>query len=94
MAKNNKKTVKNNDNERDSTYFLKLVIYILAGTLWLKFQSPIYIMGFAFNGLPLGLLVGMLFASHDHFQMDRKIEYAVLLIVTIVTYFLPAGIVI
>ncbi|HEX6258072.1 MAG TPA: hypothetical protein VFZ48_01175 [Candidatus Saccharimonadales bacterium] len=79
--------------EKDSVYFLKLVIYILAGTLWIKFQDPMVILGLTLNGLPLGLLLGVLFASHDHFQMDRKIEYAVLLIVTILSYFLPAGIV-
>jgi hypothetical protein len=81
-------------NETDSTYFLKLVLYIIAGSFWLKFSSPLVLGGFELNALPLGLAVGLLFARHEHFQIDRKIEYAVLLIIAIVTYFLPAGIVI
>ena len=79
--------------ETDSVYFLKLVLYIVLGSFWLKFASPLQIGSFVINGLPLGFLIGLLFAAHDHFQVDRKIEYAILIIVTIVTFFLPAGIV-
>lgn len=82
------------NSESDSTYFLKLVLYIVFGTLWLKFATPLTLGIFQLNGIPVGLLLGLLFASHDHFQVDRKIEYAILIIMTIVTYFLPAGIVI
>lgn len=80
--------------ETDSAYFLKLVLYIVLGSLWLKFSMPIEIGAITLNGLPLGLVLGLIFASHDHFQVDRKIEYAILLLMTILTYFLPAGIVI
>ncbi|HSW81661.1 MAG TPA: hypothetical protein VLG40_04665 [Candidatus Saccharimonas sp.] len=80
--------------EKDSAYFLKLVLYIVLGSFWLKFAQPLGVGGFIVNGFPLGLIIGLLFASHDHFQVDRKIEYAILIIVTIITYFLPAGIVI
>ena len=80
--------------ESDSTYFLKLVLYVVLGSLWLKFSDPIVIGPFLFNGVPLGFFLGLLFASHDHFQVDRKIEYAILIVITILTYFVPAGIVI
>ncbi len=80
-------------SETDSTYFLKLVLYIILGSFWLKFSQPVHIGNFLVNGVPLGLAIGLLFASHDHFQIDRKIEYAILIIVTIMTFFLPAGIV-
>ncbi|MGB3024081.1 MAG: hypothetical protein WBB39_04750 [Candidatus Saccharimonadales bacterium] len=80
--------------ERDSTYFLKIVLYIILGSLWIKLASPVYIGTIIVGGFPLGLAIGLMFASHDHFQVDRKIEYALLIIVTIMTYFLPAGIVI
>jgi hypothetical protein len=80
--------------ETDSVYFLKLVLYVLLGSFWLRFASPLEIGYVTLNGFPLGLLLGLLFASHDHFQIDRKIEYAILVIVTIITFFLPAGIVI
>ena len=62
--------------------------------MWLKFATPLQFGDFMLNGIPLGLVLGLIFASHDHFQVDRKIEYAVLIVVTILTYFLPAGIVI
>ena len=80
--------------ESDSTYFLKLVLYVILGSFWLKFHQPISLGGIELHGAPLGLIIGLLFASHDHFQVDRKIEYAILIIVTIITFFLPAGIVI
>lgn len=80
--------------EKDSTYFLKLIIYVILGSFWLKFAHPAVIGGFEFNGFPLGLLIGLVFASHDHFQIDRKIEYAILVLMTILCFFLPAGIVV
>ena len=90
MAKSKNKQA----NEKDSTYFLKIVLYIVLGSFWLKFMQPLTIGSYAIHGLPLGLLIGLLFASHDHFQVDRKIEYAILIVVTVITYFVPAGIVI
>jgi hypothetical protein len=89
-----KKTKVSAKTEKDSTYFLKIVIYVILGSFWLKFASPAVVGGFEFNGLPLGLLIGLVFASHDHFQIDRKIEYAILILMTILCYFLPAGIVV
>ena len=83
----------NEQTESDGAYFLKLVLYIILGTLWIKFSEPVELFGLIINGFPLGLFVGLFFASHDHFQIDRKIEYAILIVMTIVTYFLPAGII-
>lgn len=88
------RTQKKSQTESDGAYFLKLVLYVVLGSLWLKFSEPIMIGSFIFNGIPIGLMLGLLFASHDHFQVDRKIEYALLIIIAILTYFLPAGIVI
>ena len=90
MAKQKKKLP---TAEPDSVYFLKLVLYVVLGSFWLKFSTPLPIGNFLVHGFPLGLIIGLLFASHDHFQIDRKIEYAILIIVTIVTFFLPAGII-
>jgi len=79
---------KKKQNETDSVYFLKLVLYLILGSLWLKathgdnLQIPI----------PVGLIVGLLFASHEHFQIDRKIEYAVLLVAMLIGFWLPFGI--
>lgn len=82
------------ENESDSTYFLKLVLYIILGSLWIKFLHPIPLGSFVFNGFPIGLVLGVFFVSHDNFQINRKIGYAIMIIMTILTYFLPAGIVI
>lgn len=89
-----KKKQSNTQTESDSTYFLKLVLYVILGSVWLKFADPVFIGAVGLNGLPIGLMIGLLFASHDHFQVDRKIEYAVLLIATILSYFAPSGILI
>lgn len=83
MAKSKTKTSK----ESDSAYFLKLVLYLILGSLWVKVsrgdasQLP----------LPIGLIIGLLFARHEHFQIDRKIEYALLLVATFVGFWLPIG---
>lgn len=92
MPTKKKKTTK--QAESDSAYFLKLVLYVVLGSMWLKFADPIVLGNIVINALPLGLILGLIFARHDHFQVDRKIEYAVLIIVTIISYFAPAGILI
>lgn len=81
--------------ESDSTYFLKLVVIVLLGTLWLKFAEPFMLGGFQFTAIPLGIILGFLIVrAFEHHQEDRKIWYAVLLIVGVISYFVPAGIVI
>lgn len=60
---------------------------MIAGTFWIKvtggetFQLPI----------PVGPVIGLWFASHEHFQIDRKIEYAVLLMAALVGFWAPIG---
>ena len=75
--------------ETDSEYFLKIVLFFLLGGLWVRLT------GVDFSGgsvsLPIGLLLGLFFASHDHFQIDRKIEYVVLVIAALMSYTLPVG---
>lgn len=73
--------------ESDSAYVLKLVLYMVLGSIWLKIgddtsQIPI----------PVGFVIGLLFAMHDHFQIDRKIEYALLLVAAFIGFWLPIGI--
>jgi len=90
MAKANIKKTKPIQNEAMSTRVLKVILYIVLGTIWLKFRPAI-------NGmidLPLGLALGAIFASQDHFAIDRRIEYGVLIVATIVSYWLPVGIVV
>lgn len=61
--------------EADSVYFLKILLYFILGTIWIKVDGRTLI--------PAGLIVGVLFASHDHFRIDRKIEYALLLLAAV-----------
>lgn len=80
-------------DETDGAFLLKIVMYIILASVWIKFQEPIDLGFIGLQGIPIGLFVGLLVASHDRFQIDRKIEYVVLIVMTIVTYFIPAGIV-
>ena len=72
----------------DGAFVLKLVLYAVLGSLWLKLHK---------NGssvdvpLPLGLLVGLVFTAHEHFRIDRKIEYAVLVIAALIGLLAPYG---
>lgn len=85
MARHTKNKKTESTPEPDSVYFLKLVLYFLLGCLWVRIGGE--------NGisLPIGLVIGILFASHDHFQIDRKIEIAVLLIATVLSFIAPIG---
>ena len=84
MAKTKKRRIK---RESDGTYLLKLVLYLMIGAQWLRITTA--------SGteipLPLGLLVGAVFALHEHFQIDRKIEYAILLVAMGIGFWTQAG---
>jgi hypothetical protein len=76
-----------NTNELDGPYLLKIVLYLIIGGIWFKITTT--------NGshlpIPVGLLIGILFARNEQFQVDRKIEYAVLLVAMLVGYFASYG---
>ncbi len=82
-------------SDADGTYFLKLVGVVLLSTLWIKFDTSLSWSGFMLAAFPLGALIALvairLFEKNPY---DRKIWFAVLVVVTIVSYFVPAGIVI
>lgn len=81
--------------ESDGVYFLKLVLVVVLGTLWLKFRSPIFLGGLPFSGVPIGMLFGLVIVNRfEKYQFNRKIWYAILILVTIVSFFLPAGLLI
>lgn len=89
MAKTKKRT--RTQRESDSAYFLKIILYFILGTLWVRLLHVDF-GPFTHFSVPIGLLIGLVFASHEHFQIDRKVEYAVLLIATILSFYLPVGI--
>lgn len=81
--------------ESDGQYLLKLVVVVILGTFWFKFGHAFHLGNFVMTGVPLGMLVGMLLVDRfEVYQEDRKIWYAILVIVAIISYFLPMGVVI
>lgn len=80
MTKNKK-----NNSQSDGLFILKIVLYFIIGCLWIEFGIKGEFI------LPIGLLIGLLFASHDHFMIDRKIEYIVLIFATILSFIAPIG---
>ena len=81
MAKTKRK-----NQELDSVYVLKLVMYLILGSQWIRITK-----GDTQFPLPYGFVIGLLFAAHDHFQIDRKVEYAILLLSMFVAFWLPIG---
>ncbi len=63
---------KTGTTEYDSVYFLKILVYLILGTVWLSNGES--------KTLPVGLIVGIVAVQHEKLQIDRKIEYALLLI--------------
>ena len=86
MAKKKKAKVA---KESDQAYVLKLVLYLLIGTQWIRFVDPEMTRQIP---IPIGFIVGIIFASHEHFRIDRKIEYAVLTIAMLIGFWLQSGI--
>lgn len=76
-------------SELDSTYLLKLVLYLIVGAQWIRFENTA---GTTQIPIPVGLFIGFAFALHDHFQIDRKIEYALLLAATFVGFWSQVGV--
>jgi hypothetical protein len=91
MAKAKKQTKRKpkQTQEADSTFFLKLVLFLILGSQWVRIENLAEVWSVP---LPIGLVIGLFFASHDHFQIDRKIEYALLLVAAFIAFWLPVGI--
>ena len=89
MAKSKQKSVakRHSTASSDSTYLLKLVLYLIIGSQWLRISK-----GTSEIPIPVGFIIGILFTLHEHFRIDRKIEYAVLLMALFIGFWLPMGI--
>lgn len=76
--------------EKDSVFFMKIVFYFLLGAMWVRLvdvgTNDVTI------SLPVGFIIGLFFASHDHFAIDRKIEFVVLFLAMVFSFYLPIGI--
>lgn len=81
--------------EKDSVFFLKLVVFILLSALWLRLKEPIPVGPMVIQAIPLGLIVALLLVMKvEKYQFNRKIWYSALIIMAIVTSFTPVGIMI
>ncbi len=88
MAKTKKTPIKKKHvSQTDDAYVLKLIMYLIIGSQWLRitkgssYQIPI----------PYGALIAIYFARHEHFKIDRKIEYAVIILAMFVGFWIPTG---
>lgn len=89
MAKTKTKTIRSKAaSGNDGAYLLKLVLYAVLGSLWLKIGH--HSSSFAVP-LPVGLIIGLIFTSHEQFRIDRKIEYAVLIVAALFGFMAPFG---
>lgn len=87
MAKKQKKATKVQPKASDSAYVLKLVLYLMIASQWLRITK-----GFSWElPIPYGAVVALFFARHEHFKIDRKIEYALILVAMLVGFWVPAG---
>ena len=83
LIKKNKKTSQN--QELDAVYLLKIVLFFILGCIWINIGAEPGI------PVPVGLLIGIVFASHDHFQIDKKVEFVVLFMAAILSFIAPIG---
>lgn len=80
--------------EADGIYFLKLIVVAIISTLWIKLSVPLSWGGIPFGGFPIGALLALIIIRvYEKDLLDRKIWFAVVLIISIISYFVPAGIV-
>lgn len=89
MAKTKNKSVQKAAAEFDAAYFLKIVLYLIVGAQWIRFTNTSNTVQIP---IPVGLIIGVVFAAHEHFQLDRKIEYALLLVAMFVGFWSQIGV--
>jgi ABC-type phosphate transport system permease subunit len=82
-----RKRVIKRPSDVDGLFLLKLLLYVLIGSMWLKFVSG----GSVTFGLPIGFIAGLFFVRYERFRIDRKMEYVALLVAMLVGYFAPYG---
>ena len=92
MAKAKTKTTskkRSSSTEMDSVFVFKMALFLILGSQWLYIVDPT---SSAQIPLPIGALIGIVFASQEHFKIDRKIEYVILLLSMFIGFWLPMGI--
>lgn len=88
MAKKQIKSKKQENQEMDGVFMLKIVLFVILGSIWVKLTSERSALTIP---VPIGLIIGLLFTTHEYFRVDRKIEYAVLACAALFGYVAPYG---
>ena len=83
-----KRKQKNSANNFDGVYVLKMALYVILGSLWLKVNHTTHNLHIP---IPLGAVIALLFTTHEHFRVDRKIEYAVIVVAALFGFLAPYG---
>ena len=79
--------------ENDSAFFLKLVLFVILSALWLRLKNPIELGPLVIQAIPVGLIVALLLVLKlEKYQFNRKIWYATLILMAILSSFTPVGI--
>lgn len=88
-SKTKKSSIARKHQELDAIYVLKIVLYLVVGSQWVWLTDAAMTTQVP---LPIGLAVGGFFAMHDHFKIDRKIEYAILLVACLIGFWSQVGV--
>lgn len=81
--------------EKDGAFFLKLVLFIILSALWIRMEQPVTVGPFIIQAIPVGLVIALLLVVKiEKYQFNRKIWYATLILMAILTSFTPVGLVI
>lgn len=87
MAKTKKsKTIGQAISQYDGVFALKLALYVVLGSIWLRISQ-----GGSEFPIPLGLIIGMILTTHERLKIDRKIDYAVLIVAALIGYWTNIG---
>jgi len=81
--------------EKESAFFLKLVLFVILSALWIRLRNPIDAGPFIIQAIPVGLIVALLLVIKiEKYQFNRKIWYVTLIFMAILTSFTPVGIIV
>ncbi|MBP9852404.1 MAG: multicomponent Na+:H+ antiporter subunit [Patescibacteria group bacterium] len=72
----------------DGAFVLKMVLYVIMGSMWLKITHTTHNLQIP---IPIGAIIALMFTAHEHFRVDRKIEYAVIVVAALFGYLAPYG---
>lgn len=78
-------------SQTDAQYFVKILFLFILGTFWVRLID-IQFGPFEHFSIPAGLFIGLFLVSRERLQIDRKLEYVILIAATFVSFYLPVGI--